>query len=264
MSGPTILDKIIDVKWQEIAQAKRTKTFYDLEQFAKDHKPRGFAKALETTIESGRAGVIAEIKKASPSKGIIREDFNPSRFAQSYQEGGATCLSVLTDEQFFKGCAAYLEQARTACDLPVLRKDFMVDIYQIAEAAAMNADAVLLIVAALSDAQMSELNACALDFGLDVLVEIHNQQELERAQRIAPRLLGINNRDLHTFNTSLNTTLELLPLIDRRQTTVITESGIATRDDVETMREQDVHGFLIGESFMRAEDPGSRVKAFFG
>ncbi|MDY7025597.1 MAG: indole-3-glycerol phosphate synthase TrpC [Pseudomonadota bacterium] len=264
MSGPTILDKIIDVKWQEIAQAKRTKTFYDLEQFAKDHKPRGFAKALETTIESGRAGVIAEIKKASPSKGIIREDFNPSRFAQSYQEGGATCLSVLTDEQFFKGCAAYLEQARTACDLPVLRKDFMVDIYQIAEAAAMNADAVLLIVAALSDAQISELNACALDFGLDVLVEIHNQQELERAQRIAPRLLGINNRDLHTFNTSLTTTLDLLPLIDRRQTTVITESGIATRDDVETMREQDVHGFLIGESFMRAEDPGSRVKAFFG
>lgn len=259
----TILDKIIAVKWDEIAAAKKQKSAYDLEQQAKDHNPRGFAQALETQIAAGGAGVIAEIKKASPSKGIIREDFNPPLFAESYQEGGATCLSVLTDQNFFQGATDYLIQARNACELPVLRKDFMVDTYQILEAGAMNADCILLIVAALSDAQLNELNACALENNLDVLVEIHDAEELERAQAINPRLLGINNRDLHTFNTSLDTTLNLLPAIDRSNCTVITESGISTRDGVLKMRDNDVHGFLIGESFMRADNPGQRVKSFF-
>jgi indole-3-glycerol phosphate synthase len=213
-------------------------------------------------VAGGGAAVIAEVKKASPSKGVIRENFLPADIARSYERGGATCLSVLTDVDFFQGADDYLGQARQACRLPVLRKDFTVDPYQVAEARAIGADAVLLIVAALEQGQMLELSQAAREVGVDVLVEVHDRGELERALELDTPLLGINNRDLHTFDMRLETTFELLPFIppDRM---VVTESGIHTREDVALMRERDVHAFLVGEAFMRADEPGEKLAELF-
>ncbi len=206
--------------------------------------------------------MIAEIKKASPSKGVIRADFQPAQIAASYQAGGASCLSVLTDIDFFQGCDAYLQQARSACELPVLRKDFTVDPYQVVEARAIGADAILLIVAALDNDQMRELARTAAEVGLDVLVEVHDRAELERALELATPLIGINNRDLHSFETRLETTLELLPHIPADRL-VITESGIHTAADVALMRNHQVFGFLVGEAFMRAHEPGEKLRELF-
>ena len=217
---------------------------------------------MQQRAAAGEPAVIAEIKKASPSKGVIREDFEPVQIAKSYREGGATCLSVLTDRDFFQGCEAYLSEARAACDLPVLRKDFTIDPYQVVEARAIGADAVLLIVAALADEQMRELTQTANEVGVDVLVEVHNRDELERALELPTPLVGINNRDLHTFDTRLETTLNLLPLIPADRL-VITESGIHTAADVAQMRAANVQSFLVGEAFMRAEEPGEKLRELF-
>jgi indole-3-glycerol phosphate synthase len=218
---------------------------------------------MQASVGAGRAAVIAEIKKASPSRGVLRADFRPAEIAQSYQTGGATCLSVLTDVQFFQGSNPYLQEARAACSLPVIRKDFIIDQYQVLEARSINADAILLIVAALDDVQLADLEAAAFDLGMDVLVEVHDAAELERALRLRTPLLGINNRNLRTFETRLDTTIELLSHIpvDRL---VVTESGILGREDVRRMRDADVHAFLVGEAFMRAEDPGAALASLFG
>jgi indole-3-glycerol phosphate synthase len=226
------------------------------------HDIRGFAQAIEKKIEAGLPGVIAEVKKASPSKGILRENFQPAEIAVSYATHGAACLSVLTDIQFFQGADEYLRQARAACALPVLRKDFMVDPYQIIAARAMGADCILLIVSALSPNQLSEFEACAFELGMDVLVEVHDAQELEIALDLNTSLLGINNRNLRTFETSLQTTIDLLARIpaDKR---VITESGILQPADVKKMRDHDIHAFLVGEAFMRAPDPGVELARLF-
>ncbi len=225
--------------------------------------PRGFANALITQAKLKQPAVIAEIKKASPSKGVIREHFVPAEIAASYEKGGATCLSVLTDIDYFQGSDAYLQQARAACKLPVIRKDFMIDPYQIVEARALGADCVLLIVSALDDVQMAELAAVAKGVGLDVLVEVHDGDELERALKtLDTRLVGVNNRNLHTFEVNLETTLDLLPRIPRDRL-VITESGIVNRADVELMEISDVYSFLVGETFMRAENPGAELQRLF-
>jgi indole-3-glycerol phosphate synthase len=224
---------------------------------------RNFEDALRARIAAGRAAVIAEIKKASPSRGVLRERFDPPAIARSYEHAGAACLSVLTDRQYFQGAPEFLTAARAACALPALRKDFIVDEYQIAEARALHADAILLIVAALDDARLAALEACAADFGLAVLVEVHDAAELERALRLATRLVGVNNRNLRTFDVSLATTLELLPRIPAGRL-VVTESGILAPPDVATMRAHGVHAFLVGEAFMRAEDPGAALAALFG
>ncbi len=230
---------------------------------ARDLAPtRGFAEALRTAIRAGKPGVIAEVKKASPSKGLIRENFNPAEIAASYEEGGASCLSVLTDVDFFQGSDEYLQQARAACSLPTLRKDFTVDSYQIDEARVLGADAILLIVGALSDMQLGDLYGHAAEVGLDVLVETHDEAEVERAKLLKPELFGINNRNLRNFETSLNTTIELLPLI-REGSLVITESGIHSRDDVQLMRDHGVNAFLVGEAFMRAKHPGQKLAELF-
>ena len=258
-----ILKKILAVKAQEVAAARALHSEATLLVQAKARKDvRGFAQAIETKIEQGQAGVIAEIKKASPSKGVLRENFQPAEIAASYATHGAACLSVLTDEQFFQGSDEYLRQARAACSLPVLRKDFMVDPYQIIAARAMGADCILLIVSALSAFQLSEFEACALELGMDVLVEVHDAQELEIALDLNTSLLGINNRNLRTFETSLQTTLDLLSQIpaDKR---VITESGILNPADVQRMRAHDVHAFLVGEAFMRAPEPGVELARLF-
>ena len=224
---------------------------------------RGFADALHAMIAQGDPAVIAEVKKASPSKGVIRPDFRPADIAVSYEFGGAACLSVLTDIDFFQGADQYLREARAACSLPVIRKDFMIDPYQIVEARALGADCVLLIVAALDDVRMAELAATAKDVGLDVLVEVHDGAELERAlNTLDTPLVGINNRNLHTFEVSLETTLDLLPRIPRERV-VITESGILSRADVELMEINEVHAFLVGEAFMRAPDPGVALAELF-
>lgn len=222
--------------------------------------PRGFVSAIRDKIDSNKAAVIAEIKKASPSKGIIREDFNPAEIARSYAANGAACLSVLTDHKYFKGQAEYLKMARAACDIPVLRKDFMIDPYQVYEAREMGADAILLIVAALGDPMMNDLEQTATALGMDVLVEIHNEQELERALCLQTPLLGINNRNLRTFETSLETTLSMLSLIPEDKI-IISESGIHRRDDIKLLRDNGVNGFLIGEAFMRESDPGLALSA---
>ena len=259
----TILDKIMARKREEIAVRRKRHSLRDQEAFAREADPvRGFTRALQTAIASGRPGVIAEIKKASPSKGVIRADFQPAAIAESYQKGGASCLSVLTDVDFFQGSDDYLKQARAACDLPVIRKDFLCDPYQVIEARALGADCVLLIVAALSDAQLQELNACAIEQGLDVLIEVHDRAELLRSLPLNSPLVGINNRNLHTFEVSLQATLDLLSDIPQDRT-VITESGIFTRDDVALMRDNAVHGFLVGEAFMRAPEPGEKLAELF-
>ena len=263
MNTPTILKKIIDRKWQEVKERSAKVSINELANQAKySDKPRGFKAALEAKIAAGHPAVISEIKKASPSKGVLREHFVPADIAQSYEQGGAACLSVLTDVDFFQGSDAFLQQARNACSLPVLRKDFMVDPYQIVEARAIEADCILLIVSALSDSQMQELNHCALELGMDVLVEIHDEAEFERAMDLPPNILGINNRNLHTFELSLDTTFDLLPKVPKG-TLLVTESGILGQDDVKAMRDKNVHSFLVGETFMRADDPGAHLKKLF-
>jgi len=263
MNTPTILKKIIDRKWQEVKERSAKVSINELANQAKySDKPRGFKAALEAKMAAGHAAVIAEIKKASPSKGVLREHFVPADIAQSYEQGGAACLSVLTDVDFFQGSDVFLQQARQACSLPVLRKDFMVDPYQIVEARAIEADCILLIVSALSDAQMQELNQCALELGMDVLVEVHDEAEFERAMDLPPNILGINNRNLHTFDLSLDTTFDLLPKVPEG-TLLVTESGILGPNDVKAMRDKNVHSFLVGETFMRADDPGAHLKKLF-
>lgn len=263
MSTATILDKINARKRQEVQQ--RSQAVSLAEQMARasaQPSARGFAAALGRKISQGQAAVIAEIKKASPSKGIIRQDFYPEEIARSYERGGAACLSVLTDVDFFQGADEYLQQARNATTLPVLRKDFTIDPYQIWEARAIGADCVLLIVASLSDMQLQELHACAGEAGLDVLIEVHNREELQRALLLDNPLIGINNRNLHTFDVSLNTTFELLAEIPANRI-VITESGIHSIDDVKAMRGHNVNAFLVGEAFMRAADPGLQLHEMF-
>ncbi|MBD8805382.1 MULTISPECIES: indole-3-glycerol phosphate synthase TrpC [Pseudomonas syringae group] len=264
MSVPTVLEKILARKAEEIAARRAVVSLAELEQQAAAADPaRGFAKALIEQARKKQPAVIAEIKKASPSKGVIRENFLPAEIAKSYQTGGATCLSVLTDIDFFQGSDQYLKDARAACNLPVIRKDFMIDPYQIVEARALGADCVLLIVSALDDVQMAELSAVAKGVGLDVLVEVHDGDELDRALKtLDTPLVGINNRNLHTFNVSLETTLDLLPRVPRDRL-VITESGILNRADVELMEISDVYAFLVGEAFMRAEHPGTELQRLF-
>ena len=225
---------------------------------------RGFAAALRARVAAGQPAVIAEIKKASPSKGVLREDFHPADIARRYERGGAACLSVLTDRDFFQGCDAYLQEARAACRLPVIRKDFILDPYQVLEARLLGADCILLIAACLDDTRMAELNAQALELGMDVLIEVHDRAELERALPLPGQLIGINNRDLRSFRVSLDTTLGLLDAIPPDRL-LVTESGILTRDDVALMRAHGVHAFLVGEAFMRAADPGAALgQLFFG
>jgi indole-3-glycerol phosphate synthase len=259
-----ILDRILTTKADEIAAAKRVRSFAATERAARAAPPpRDFTGGLRAKIAAGGSAVIAEIKKASPSKGVLRADFDPPAIAASYERGGATCLSVLTDRSYFQGAPDYLTAARAASTLPALRKDFIIEEYQVAEARAIGADAILLIVAALDDARLAALEACAIDFGMAVLVEVHDAIELDRALRLATPLLGINNRNLRTFKVSLETTLDLLPRIPDDRL-VITESGIATPADVATMRAHGVDAFLVGEAFMRADDPGAALATLFG
>jgi indole-3-glycerol phosphate synthase len=258
-----ILNKILAVKAEEVAAARQLRSQADLLREALARKDRrDFAQAIENKIAQGQAGVIAEIKKASPSKGILRENFHPAEIAASYAKHGAACLSVLTDVQFFHGSHDYLRQARVACDLPVIRKDFIVDPYQIIAARAMGADCILLIVSALDKAQLLDFEVVATELGMDVLVEVHDAQELDIALDMNTTLLGINNRNLRTFETSLNTTLDLLPRIPTNKR-VVTESGILHTDDVKRMRDHGVHAFLVGEAFMRAPDPGVELARLF-
>ena len=263
MSTPDILKKILQTKQEEIALRAKTRSLAQLRaQAAQADAPRGFYQALVSKVQAKQAAVIAEIKKASPSKGVIRADFDPVSIAQSYARGGAACLSVLTDAPYFQGHEAYLQAARAACSLPVIRKDFIVHEYQVTEARAINADCILLIVAALEDSQMAELYAQATELGMDVLIETHDRAELERALALQPPFLGINNRNLRTFATSLRTTLDLLPYIPS-DTLLVTESGIHSQADVQLMREHEVNAFLVGEAFMRAPDPGTELKQLF-
>jgi indole-3-glycerol phosphate synthase len=258
-----ILDRIVAVKRDEIAAAKARRSEASLRAEAEARRDvRGFGAALRRRVAAGGAAVIAEVKKASPSKGVLREHFMPAEIAPSYERGGAACLSVLTDERFFQGSAAYLEQARAACALPVLRKDFMVDPYQVFEARAMGADCILLIVACLDDGLMAELESQAMALGMDVLVEVHDGVELDRALRLRTPLVGVNNRNLRSFEVSLDTTLGLLPLIPADRV-LVTESGILARADVQRMRGAGVHAFLVGEAFMRAADPGAALAELF-
>jgi indole-3-glycerol phosphate synthase len=260
----TILDTIVARKHQEIAERRRTLPLGELERrAAQADRPRGFTGTLRRASADGGSGVIAEIKKASPSKGVIREDFDPVAIARSYRAGGAACLSVLTDRDFFAGHEDHLRAARAEVSLPVLRKDFIVDPYQVHETRALGADCLLLIVATLEPVRLRELNDLALSLGLDVLVEVHDAAELEIALDLGPRLLGINNRDLRTFETRLETTFELVSKIPDAECLVVTESGIHTRDDVAAMHRAGVHAFLVGEAFMRAEDPGGALGALF-
>ncbi|HWV62614.1 MAG TPA: indole-3-glycerol phosphate synthase TrpC [Oxalicibacterium sp.] len=262
-----ILNKILAVKAEEIAAAKKVRGLANLRDEVESDKEaraalRGFEASLRAKITAGQAGVIAEVKKASPSKGVLRADFRPADIAASYAQHGAACLSVLTDVQFFQGAPDYLKQARAACALPVLRKDFIVDPYQVYEARSWGADCILLIVAALDHGLMAELEACAHDLGMNVLVEVHDAAELDAALKLKTALLGINNRNLRTFETSLQTTIGLLPRIPADKL-VITESGILAPDDVKKMRDANVHAFLVGEAFMRAPDPGVELARLF-
>jgi len=258
-----ILDTIIATKFEEIKESQKIKSLDQLQdEVINASQPRGFVKAIEMQLSKNKAAVIAEIKKASPSKGVIRENFNPKEIAISYEKGGATCLSVLTDQQYFKGHANYLKEARAACNLPVLRKDFMVDPYQIYEARAMGADCILLIVAALPLSLMQELEEISHSVGMNVLVEVHNQEELDLALQLKTSLLGINNRNLKTFDVSLATTFDLIKNISSDKI-IVTESGIFTSNDVKMMQDRHVNTFLIGEAFMRESDPGHSLKTLF-
>jgi indole-3-glycerol phosphate synthase len=260
---PDILKRIVSRKADEVAERKRQRPLNALSAALRDASPtRGFADALAARIAAGQAGVIAEIKRASPSKGLLRPDFRPGEIAASYARGGAACLSVLTDRDFFQGDDAHLVEARAACNLPVIRKDFIIDPYQIHEARAMGADCILLIAACLQDAELADFTALADELGLDVLLEVHDAAELSRALAVPTRLVGINNRNLRTFDVSLSTTLELLPQVPADRL-LVTESGIHSRDDVALMRANGVHAFLVGESFMRAPDPGAKLAELF-
>jgi indole-3-glycerol phosphate synthase len=258
-----ILDKIVAVKHEEIAAAKKKKPLEAMREDAFSRVlTRDFEGALRAKIAAGQAAVIAEVKKASPSKGVLREDFIPADIAQSYAEHGAACLSVLTDQQFFQGSSDYLKQARASCDLPVLRKDFMVDPYQVYESRSMGADCILLIAACLSDAQMAELEAIARSLDMAVLVEVHDAAELQRALKLKTRLVGVNNRDLRTFEVNLDTTLGMLKDVPADRL-LVTESGIQSGQDVQRLRAAGVHAFLVGEAFMRAKDPGKALAELF-
>lgn len=264
---PTVLTRIIDRKFEEIAERSQTISIDDLKAQIEANlggatDPRGFVKSMQNALAEGRSAVIAEIKKASPSKGVLREQFLPADIAQSYAAGGASCLSVLTDVDFFQGATEYLQQARAACSLPVIRKDFIVDEYQVYEARAMGADCILLIVSALDDARMRELNDLAISLGMDVLIEVHDREELLRSLPLGNTLVGINNRNLHTFDVSLDATIQLLSDIPEDRI-VVTESGILGPDDVALMRQHQVNSFLVGEAFMRAEVPGERLAELF-
>ncbi len=260
---PDILKKIVARKLEEIDERSASVSLDQLKAKLDDaDAPRGFVQSLNDKIAAGQSGVIAEIKKASPSKGVLREHFVPAEIAQSYANHGAACLSVLTDVDFFQGGDAYLKQARAACSLPVIRKDFIVDPYQVYEARAMSADCILLIVACLTDRQLADLNGLAMKLGMDVLIEVHDAEELERALKVPNPMIGINNRNLRTFDVSLQTTLDLLASIaDDRL--VVTESGIHAPEDVALMREHKVNAFLVGEAFMRADEPGEKLAALF-
>jgi indole-3-glycerol phosphate synthase len=268
-----ILEKILSVKRQELASNRRRLSAADLRELIAVRRhhaqpasdggaTRGFEQALRRKIAQGHSAVIAEVKRASPSKGLLRDPFLPAEIAQSYEKHGAACLSVLTDEQFFQGSYHYLQAARQACALPILRKDFLIDTYQVLEAAAWGADCILLIVAALSDAQLAELEALALSLGMDVLVEVHDAAEMERALLLKTPLIGVNNRNLRTFEVSLNTTLQLQKQVPSNRL-LITESGILGPGDVATMRKANIHGYLVGEAFMRATDPGLALATLF-
>ncbi|MDI9332553.1 MAG: indole-3-glycerol phosphate synthase TrpC [Alphaproteobacteria bacterium] len=258
-----ILQKIVAVKREEIAAGLKKKSLAAMREDAESRvMTRDFEGALRAKIADGRAAVIAEVKKASPSKGVLRADFVPADIVQSYAEHGAACLSVLTDQQFFQGCNDYLKQARASCDLPVLRKDFMVDPYQVFEARAIGADCILLIAACLSDSQMNELEAVARHLDMAVLVEVHDADELQRALKLKTALLGINNRNLRTFEVTLNTTLGMMADVPADKL-LITESGILQQTDVQRMRQAGVHAFLVGEAFMRATDPGAALADLF-
>lgn len=262
-TGSDVLDKIMNHKADEVAYAKSRASISDVKSMASDTEPtRGFVSSIRDSLNANRSAVIAEVKKASPSKGIIRPRFYPQKIAESYQKHGATCLSVLTDEEFFKGSPTYFAQAREACTLPMLRKDFMLDDYQVYESRAMGADCILLIVAALEDGLMQDLSGRAQELHMDVLVEVHNQSELERGLALSMPLIGINNRNLRNFETSLYTTIDLLPNIPD-ETIVVTESGIHTPQDVSLMRENLVNTFLVGEAFMRADEPGEKLAELF-
>lgn len=258
-----ILQKIVAVKREEINAGLKKKSLAAMREDAETRVlTRDFEGALRQRMADGHAAVIAEVKKASPSKGVLRTDFIPADIAQSYAEHGAACLSVLTDVQFFQGCNDFLKQARASCDLPVLRKDFMIDPYQVYEARAIGADCILLIAACLSDAQMAELEAVALHLGMAVLVEVHDREELHRALHLKTRLMGVNNRNLRTFEVTLDTTLDMLPEVPTDRL-LITESGILQAADVQRMRDAGVHAFLVGEAFMRAPDPGIALAELF-
>lgn len=260
---PTILKKIIERKRKEVLERKCRSSLTRLEtELAGMPKTRGFVGAIQRRLQQNSPAIIAEIKKASPSKGVIREDFNPAEIAIDYENAGAACLSVLTDVDFFQGADVYLQEARAAVSLPVIRKDFMIDPYQIVESRAMGADCVLLIVSALSESELESLNRLALSIGLDVLVEVHNREELELALKLPNTLIGINNRNLHTFDVSLDTTFSLLADIPKDKI-VVTESGILEKSDVALMQEKGVNSFLVGESFMRADSPGQKLKSLF-
>ncbi len=258
-----ILAAILARKVEEVAQRRLARPLAELRAIGADQMPpRGFVAAIQRRIDAGEAAVIAEVKKASPSKGLIRKDFDPAAIARSYEAGGAACLSVLTDVDFFQGSDAYLGEARDACTLPVLRKDFVIDAYQVHEARAIGADCILLIVAALDDGPLVELSTLAMELGMDVLVEVHDIDELERALQTGCALIGVNNRNLRTFDVSLDTTLALKDAVPRDRI-LVTESGIATRDDVARMRAAGIDAFLVGESFMRATDPGAALQGLF-
>lgn len=260
---PTVLRNIVARKFEEIQERQAVRSEQEWLRLAQQASPvRGFVAAMEARLAKRQPAVIAEVKKASPSKGVIREDFDPVMIAQEYEAAGAACMSVLTDRDFFQGHEDYLIAARESCQLPVIRKDFIVDTYQVAEARGINADCVLLIVACLEDAQMQELAQCAIELGMDVLVEVHDEAELERGLALNTRLLGINNRNLHTFETSLDTTYRLLSQIPDDRI-VITESGIHTQNDVKSMQEKGVNSFLVGEAFMREPYPGVALKSLF-
>lgn len=257
---PDILKKIIERKYEEVQERSQIMSMQSLLAQADSASPvRGFRQALEDKILKGDAAVIAEIKKASPSKGVLRDNFDPASIAQSYEEGGAACLSVLTDADFFQGSEQYFQEARANCVLPVIRKDFIIDEYQVAEARSIGADCILLIVSALDDGKMKELHSQSIELGMDVLVEVHDREELERAIMLDANMIGINNRNLRTFDVTLETTIKLLEEVPV-DTTLVTESGIHTAGDVELMRKNNVHAFLIGETFMKEQDPGMKLK----
>ncbi|HCY13922.1 MAG TPA: indole-3-glycerol phosphate synthase TrpC [Gammaproteobacteria bacterium] len=259
-----VLERILKRKREEVAERRQAQPLTALmQQAASQDPPRGFIAAIQATTGAGQPAVIAEIKKASPSKGVIRPQFDPVAIARSYASGGAACLSVLTDREFFQGQGAHLEAVHRACELPLLRKDFLVDPWQVVESRALGADCILLIAAALTDAQIKELDAVAHEQGMDVLLEVHNAGELARALALRPALVGINNRDLRTFKTRLETTLELLPGLPQ-EVTVVTESGIHNAADVTRLRAAGVHTFLVGEAFMRHPRPGERLVELFG